>query len=30
MERHVDLSLLRVRTEVSDSLMYHVCVISNF
>ena len=25
MERHVDLSLLRVRTEVSDWLMVHVC-----
>ena len=24
MERHVDLSLLSVRTEVSDWLMYHV------
>ena len=30
MERHVDLSLLSVRTEVSDWLMYHPCVISNF
>ena len=30
MERHVGLSLLGVRTEVSDWLMYHVCVISNF
>ena len=30
MEMHVDLSLLSVRTEVSDRLMYHACVISNF
>ena len=30
MERHVDLSSLSVRTEVSDWLMYHACVISNF
>ena len=29
MERHVDLSLLSVRTEVSDWPMYHVCVITN-
>ena len=28
MERHVDLSSLTLRTEVSDWLMYHVCVIS--
>ena len=28
MERHVDLSSLSVRTEVSDWLMYHACVIS--
>ena len=28
MEKRVDLSLLSVRTEVSDWLMYHVCVIS--
>ena len=27
MERYVDLSLLSVKTEVSDWLMYHVCVI---
>ena len=26
MERHVDLFLLSVRTEVSDWLMCHVCV----
>ena len=30
METHVDLSLLSVRTGVSDWLMYHPCVISNF
>ena len=30
MERHVDLSLLSVRTEFSDWLMYHACVISSF
>ena len=30
MERYVDLSLLSVRTEVSDWLMYHECVTLNF
>ena len=30
MERHVGLSSLSLGTEVSDWLMHHVCVISNF
>ena len=30
MERHMNLSLLSVRTEVSDWLMYHMRVTSNF